>query len=243
MNRKKTTSKFIRESIKVNGHKCDYSLVEYKGAHEKVKIKSKYGIFEMTPDKHLQGRIGNIRSALNKTKWIINQFREVHGDEYDYSLVKYEKSSTKVSIISEYGVFKQTPHKHLQGRGCPKKALIKAIDRGTWSYSSWEKSAKKSKNFDSFKVYIIRCWNEDEEFYKIGRTFNTVENRFKTSFLMPYNYEVISLIKGSAKIICKEERTLQNKNSRYRFTPSIEFSGMTECFSKIDQYGNKSKNK
>ena len=45
----------------------------------------------------------------------------VHGAKYDYSLVKYVNSSTKVIIkCSEHGEFQQSPNAHLRGSGCRK---------------------------------------------------------------------------------------------------------------------------
>ena len=46
--------------------------------------------------------------------------REKHGDIYDYSLVNYVDSLTKVKIICPiHGEFLQSPRKHLQRQGCP----------------------------------------------------------------------------------------------------------------------------
>lgn len=51
---------------------------------------------------------------------ILSKFKEKHGDEYDYSKVNYVNFNTKVEIIcKKHGVFEQTPHAHLTGRGCP----------------------------------------------------------------------------------------------------------------------------
>lgn len=48
---------------------------------------------------------------------------------YDYSLVDYVNSKTKVSIICKScGVFNQEPCKHLQGRGCPNCRKVKPCD-------------------------------------------------------------------------------------------------------------------
>ncbi|MDP2692708.1 MAG: zinc-ribbon domain-containing protein [bacterium] len=56
---------------------------------------------------------------LKTTEQFIAQAKEVHGETYDYSLVKYINSEHKVEIIcKEHGVFKQLPHGHLAGRGC-----------------------------------------------------------------------------------------------------------------------------
>jgi protein-arginine kinase activator protein McsA len=44
-----------------------------------------------------------------------------HGDKYDYSKLEYINMSTKVTIICPiHGEFKQRPHNHVEGKGCPK---------------------------------------------------------------------------------------------------------------------------
>ncbi len=48
------------------------------------------------------------------------QFRETHGDHYDYSRVEYVNSRTKVVIICRsHGPFKQGSSEHWNGQGCP----------------------------------------------------------------------------------------------------------------------------
>ena len=55
------------------------------------------------------------------TEEFIKKAREKHGDTYDYSLVEYINSSTKVKIICKtHGEFIQTPSKHLSKQGCSK---------------------------------------------------------------------------------------------------------------------------
>lgn len=50
---------------------------------------------------------------------IIQDFIKIHGDAYDYSLVKYTGSREKVIIICKiHGIFEQKPVVHLQGSGC-----------------------------------------------------------------------------------------------------------------------------
>lgn len=49
--------KWINEAKKIHGDKYDYSLVEYRGAKEKIKIICpKHGIFYQTPTNHLSGK-------------------------------------------------------------------------------------------------------------------------------------------------------------------------------------------
>lgn len=55
------------------------------------------------------------------TKEIIEQFQEARGDIFDYSLVDYVHSQTKVKIICRtHGVFEQLVNMHRKGQGCAK---------------------------------------------------------------------------------------------------------------------------
>ena len=50
----------------------------------------------------------------------INKAKEVHHNKYDYSLVEYKNSKTKIKIICpKHGIFEQRPGMHLIGQGCP----------------------------------------------------------------------------------------------------------------------------
>jgi very-short-patch-repair endonuclease len=55
------------------------------------------------------------------TSIFIKNAKSIHGDKYDYSLVEYYKSSTKIKIMCpEHGVFQQIPNNHvIQKQGCP----------------------------------------------------------------------------------------------------------------------------
>ena len=51
---------------------------------------------------------------------VLRQFVEAHGDMYDYSLVKYFNSRTKVEIVCQkHGSFWKAPSQHIFGKGCP----------------------------------------------------------------------------------------------------------------------------
>lgn len=59
------------------------------------------------------------RGIKDNLKTFIQKAKEAHGDKYDYSLVEYKNSSTKIKIICpKHGVFEQTPNNHLRGCGC-----------------------------------------------------------------------------------------------------------------------------
>lgn len=63
---------------------------------------------------------------MNINKKVMDIFKNIHKDTYDYSLVDYINNTTKVKIIcKEHGIFEQTPQHHKRGSGCPKCGLRK----------------------------------------------------------------------------------------------------------------------
>jgi hypothetical protein len=67
----------------------------------------------------MDGRRNNSGPSYTTGKFL-EKAKEKHGDRYDYSLVDYTKSTTKVKIqCNAHGVFEQTPAQHLWGSGCP----------------------------------------------------------------------------------------------------------------------------
>lgn len=209
-----------------------------KNGYCKIKLKTKYGYCKLAPNQLLAGKRPSIRSAVNKNIFISNKFREVHGDKYDYSKVSYKGDKRKVEIICPYhGVFKQSPGHHLRGKGC-KKCAHKAASYNCWKYSVWENKGKNSANFDSYKLYIIHCFNKKgESFYKIGKTFRTIKNRYKGKHVMPYNYKVIiSRSSDNAELVSTWENDLKNKLKKFRYTPERYFPGqMNECYKGISE--------
>ena len=58
------------------------------------------------------------------TEEFITRAREVHGHKYDYSLVEYVNSYTRIKIICpEHGAFEQRPDMHLLGQRCRECAV------------------------------------------------------------------------------------------------------------------------
>jgi hypothetical protein len=66
-------------------------------------------------------RVKNMPKQMTRDDFIAKS-RQVHGDRYDYSNVKYTNNRIPVEIICpQHGSFWQTPHDHLghKGHGCP----------------------------------------------------------------------------------------------------------------------------
>ena len=239
------TEYFINRAKEVHGELYDYSLVEYNS--KKVVILCKeHGEFLQRPSKHLYGgkcmkcrnkNIGNLNRST--TEQFVEKANKIHNFKYNYSKVNYINSVTSVTIICPiHGDFEQIPNSHLNGRSCKLCANLTLAQHNknnptSWNYTNWEKAGSKSKHFDSFKIYIIKCWNEEEEFYKIGKTYNTVKRRFKSKIKMPYNYEIIETIVGESREISTLEKELQKLNYEFKYETKILFKGNNECFSKI----------
>ena len=84
--------------------------------------------------------------------------------------------------------------------------------------------------------YIIECWNENERFFKIGITGNTIEKRYYGKNAMPYNWKIIKEIKSfDLNFIWHLEKEEKRKLKTYKYKPNITFSGSSvECFNTID---------
>jgi hypothetical protein len=139
--RNKTTDEFLLE-LKISrcdNDNLDYSLVDYIDSKTKVKLCCVYhGIFEALPGSLLQNhgcpKCGYERvsfSRKRKHKDIINEFREIHGDRFDYSLVDYIGVDTPIKIVcSKHGIFEQTPYVHKICNGCPKCSQEETDSKG-----------------------------------------------------------------------------------------------------------------
>jgi hypothetical protein len=124
--KKLTTEKFIEKAKKVHGDKYDYSKVDYKNSTTtKVCIICRidgHGKFYQLPNSHLRGQgCPNCGGTAKLTKEeFVKKAKEVHGDRYDYSKVKYKNNTTEICIICpDHGKFYQTPNNHLSGSRCP----------------------------------------------------------------------------------------------------------------------------
>lgn len=128
-NKKYTTDEFIEQAIKIHGNLYDYSETIYgKNKKEKVKIICpKHGPFLITPESHLQGggcKYCTVGEVFN-TEDFINKAKNIHKNKYIYDKTIFTGAFNKVIITCpQHGDFLQTPHKHIQGHGCPECAKL-----------------------------------------------------------------------------------------------------------------------
>lgn len=148
---------FVEKAIKIHGNKYDYSKVEYVNNKTNVCIICpEHGEFWQAPDKHINRKqgcpkcYGNVKKTTDD---FINDAIKVHGDEYDYSLVSYINNNTHVSIIcKKHGIFKQTPHNHLKGQGCPECGKYKNTRLDTTENFIEKASEVHENKYDYSKV-------------------------------------------------------------------------------------------
>lgn len=234
---------FVERAKKVHGEKYDYSKVKYRTLKDKVIIICPvHGEFNQTPKLHVkQGckQCGIDKRAAQKRFSLaafIEKATNVHSNKYDYSQVVYKNGALNVDIICKvHGPFSQIANSHVQGQGCPKCGLLSQVTsrlhHGCWKYSDWEQAGAVSKHFVGFQLYVIRCWNNDEEFIKVGKTFISIAKRFYTKLQMPYNYQIIEHRFGTAREISKAEKEIHANFKSLKYVPSTHFNGKQECFS------------
>lgn len=76
------------------------------------------------------------------------------------------------------------------------------------------------------QIYFLRCWNNDEEFIKMGTTKNSISRRY--SGKMPYQYEIIFQLFSDNYI--QLENTIHNRLRVFEYKPKLNFQGQKECY-------------
>ena len=234
MPKKLTTKEFIQKAKIIHNDKFDYSKVEYNGSKSKINIICPiHGSFYRTPDNHLYSsgcsKCG-YHKTKNKIKYDKNKFiiksSEVHGDKFDYSKVEYKHSRFKVNIICPiHGLFKQEPSSHIRGCGCPKCANENYVGK----YQLY-KALNNYYNFSGY-LYIIKMYDDQESFTKIGISKNLKQRFNQLKKDSSYNIEIIKtqFFKDFNQAIIKEHE-LHEKYKEYSYLPKNKFGGRYECF-------------
>ena len=231
-----TTNEFIQKAISVHGNIYDYSLVNYINSKTKIKIICPiHGEFTQTPLNHAYGKYGcsecgYIKTAKSKRK-TLEQFiidaRKIHGNMYSYNKSAYVNTDSKLIITcKKHGDFEQQALAHIRGQGCQQCGYLKTGQVKIESLlSNREHSSKKAI------LYFMKCFGNNEEFYKIGHTTRDIQTRFcKASEV--YDFELI--VKKETTLVNAriEELEFINYFNSYKYIPNYHFAGYTECFRK-----------
>lgn len=220
-----TKEDFIKKSKEVHRDKYDYSLVEYVNNKTHVKIICPvHGEYLKSPEKHKAG--SGCRKCLSKkntktTESFVNECRIIHDNFYEYEKTNYIHSNKTVIITCpNHGDFEQKAKTHREGNGCKKCSL----ENNNFTRHHYITIAENAN------LYLIKCWNENEEFYKIGKTAYEVKRRFGGKSL-PYNYKIIHILNSEIGRIYDSEIELHKKYKNYKYKPNSIFGGHTECYS------------
>ena len=152
MSENKDLEKFKEKLYNTNQHfkEGKLDIIELLD-NKKVTVKSKYGTHIVSRGDLVSGLGVGIKSAQDKTQYIINVFKEVHGDTYDYSLVEYKAIKSKVKIVcSIHGIFEQVPDSHKKGIGCKKCGKSKMMPTKEFALLKL-----KENNFDNSKEFKL----------------------------------------------------------------------------------------
>lgn len=128
-NKKLTIEDFTKKANLLHNNKFNYSLVKFKNNDSLIEIVCpSHGLFTQILNKHLKGygcNKCNHDNRRTKIEDFIEKSNIIHNNKYDYSLVEYKTTNTKVRIIcKEHGIFEKTPKVHLKGEGCKKCIYI-----------------------------------------------------------------------------------------------------------------------
>lgn len=116
-----TTESLIEKCDNTHNGKYSYKKTDYINSKTKICVTCPtHGDFYILPFNHLRGQGCPKCKGRNLTQdEIIDKFKKIHGNKYDYSSVAFNKMKEKVCIICpEHGEFWQTPYKHISGQGC-----------------------------------------------------------------------------------------------------------------------------
>jgi superfamily II DNA or RNA helicase len=218
----------IEQFKKIHGDKYDYSKMERLSARvPTIIICPEHGEFKQSANSHKRGAgcpkcAGTMKYNVNE---IIEEFKNVHGDKYNYSKVTYDNMNTKVTIICpDHGEFRQIPSIHKQGSGCPKcSGRAKTTEELIQDFREihGDKYDYSKVDFINNKTEVAIICEEHGEFFQIpkvhkkssgcpkcsGRSFSTEEiiEQFRKVHGDKYDYSKFnySNIKLTAIIICK----------------------------------------
>lgn len=158
MANKDLKSSFITRAREVHGDKYDYDKVVYVKSILPVCITCpEHGDFMQRPDVHLRGHGCPACKGLKRMdkEEFVRRSNEIHHNKYDYSLVEFKGTKTKVQIICpEHGPFWQLPKNHLKGQGCPECGKRYAQEWQKNNPQSFLKASKDRFN-DSYEFPFI----------------------------------------------------------------------------------------
>lgn len=168
MARTMNQDEFIKKANEIFDNKYDYNLVKYEKSSVKVQIICReHGVFEKTPNKHLQGqgcpKCSRIGVSYDE---FVSRAVAVHGNKYEYVQSSYKGFREKTEIICPiHGSFWQEPHNHVKLlQGCPICGHAQAgLKRMNECNVAHRQDVKDSKRDTCLEKYGAKTWAESVE--------------------------------------------------------------------------------
>lgn len=234
---------------KIHNNYFTYDNFNFKSVRDLITITCPiHGDFELLYTNHLQGK-GCIICSLKKVserfaasqEHFIDKSQLVHGNRYDYSLVKYDRTFLKVTIkCSLHGNFEQIAAVHLRGGGCPKCGDNSATEKKLKnSIAGWDRSSYCG-NYKESIIYLLKIIVKNQIFYKIGMTVNIEYRCNQLSLNISKVYKALVKInvlyfkKMSSWDTYDLEKELHKEFKDKRVKLNRKFNGYTECFNIVD---------
>jgi hypothetical protein len=224
LSRKLSKEEQLKRANKFHNNKYDYDKFDFsKGINHKSIITCPiHGDFEQKMNKHMIGRgcpkCGINKRAKNRRKnldFYMNRLKNKYGDKIDFSNSVYKGYHEDIEYLCvKHNTISRRRFNRLLNNDeslCPKCSTIKRP-----IYNSY--------------VYIIRLFNEKENFIKIGITHSISKRRFNEIRIgTDFSYEILSF--RFHKETLKKEQELHEKMKEFSYIPEQKLkSGNTECF-------------
>jgi hypothetical protein len=216
--KRKSFEDFVEQANEIHGDRYQYHESAYKDSHEDTRINCPdHGDFNQQPANHLSGQgcpnCGVMKRGQSKNaRWLAGltkKFREVHGDQYDYSQAKAVDSVTPINVVCRrHGVFPVRPSNHLTGHGCPLCARE----------NSPQFIDARIKNDEDYAgrpgiLYLLQVNHPQapSTFYKIGITsLGGLDQRFgNRSLYSGFDFELIDKREGTMREMWSLERQIK----------------------------------
>ncbi len=206
-------------------------LSNYTNNKDKIYIQDNQGLYHIIAGSLLRIKSLPWYSAINKVELYLNMFAKkniIYKDiEFDNIL-----STLYLKCVEHDIKFEQSVNAHSKCYlCCPKCQRL-----SSYIFEEWAKIRPENKGI----FYIIKCFNEGEEFYKFGITCTSIKERYYNSIQMPYDYEIVLLIEDMNRLkIWNYEKDFETEvlKNKLHYKPKIFFKGcVNECF-KTDEKG------
>lgn len=189
---------------------------EYEGMNNKMIFNTKHGLISVNPGSLMSGYMPNIRSAINRKKYFKNMLKEIYGDKYKFIINNTDrKNGTNFLICPVHGKVEFDNESIFLGTGCKKCSTT---------------------NAPKTLLYLIKLYNNDESFYKIGISGYSLKGnvkRYRQYKTLGYDTKELLKINFDNELELREyELKLKHIIKPYLYLPKKwNYNISTECFS------------